>query len=138
MDVFVMPSKKEGMPMALLEAMAMELPVVATDVGGISFVVGKNEGLLVDAGNSEALSSAIFSLINDPSLRGDLGKNARAKVVREFSIDACYRKYREVYKNVLGELSKGNEIASLTPAAYARNDEKKTVIANPKGEAISE
>ena len=101
MDMFVLPSLTEGVPMALLEAMAMELPVVATDVGGISFVVGKDEGLLVNAGNSEALSSAIFSLVNDPSLRVDLGKNARAKVIREFSIDACYRKYREVYENVL-------------------------------------
>jgi polysaccharide deacetylase family protein (PEP-CTERM system associated) len=120
MDMFVLPSLTEGVPIALLEAMSFELPVVATKVGGVPFVVGKDEGILVNAGKSEALSDAILSLIDNPSLRGTLGKNARDKVVREFSIDACYRKYREVYEDVLGVVKSPSHHVTTSPVAEAK------------------
>ncbi len=101
MDIFVLPSLTEGVPMALLEAMSLELPVVATRVGGVPFVLGDAEGILVDAGKSKELADAIVSLVRNPSLRGKYGKNGRVKVVKEFSLDVCYMKYKKVYEKVL-------------------------------------
>lgn len=102
MDIFVMPSQKEGMPMALLEAMAMALPVVATAVGGIPYVISKDgDGVLVEPQDADALFDAITSLIKDSSYRRRLGNRARAKIVSQFSLQILYKKYLEVYEKIL-------------------------------------
>ncbi|MCX7595896.1 MAG: glycosyltransferase, partial [Fischerella sp.] len=80
-NVFVLPSYNEALPLALLEAMAWGLPVITTDVGGISeFVTPDKNGLLVTPGNIQQISAAIQSLIENESLRLCLGNAARESI----------------------------------------------------------
>src|SRR5207302_1361596 len=73
-DVFVLASQVEGLPIALLEAMAMGLPVVATSVGGTPQVVTQGvEGLLVPSGSPDALAAAIGDLAGDAAGRASMG-----------------------------------------------------------------
>jgi glycosyltransferase involved in cell wall biosynthesis len=87
MDVFVLPSLWEGMPYALLEAMAMAKPVVATHVCGMEeFVTHGETGLLVKAKDTTALVSAIESLLADGALRSRMGAAARRRVEANHSL----------------------------------------------------
>jgi glycosyltransferase involved in cell wall biosynthesis len=79
-DVLVLPSRTEGVPMAILEAMSYGIPVIATSVGGIPDVVtDMKEGLFVGVGDQAALISAMTQLVVDPELRSKLGSAARAR-----------------------------------------------------------
>jgi glycosyltransferase involved in cell wall biosynthesis len=87
LDVFVHPSLRDGLPNALLEAMACERPVVATPVGGVLDVVKDSEnGLIVPANDAESLSNAILKLLEDQPLRNRLGKAARETIQKEFTL----------------------------------------------------
>ncbi len=81
-DVFVLPSvAKEGMPISILEAMAAELPVVATDVGGLRRLVSPNRtGLLCEPGSADGLASALRTLVESPETRASMGRAGRARV----------------------------------------------------------
>ncbi|PHJ64574.1 glycosyl transferase family 1 [Nostoc linckia z18] len=84
-NIFVLPSYNEGLPLAMLEAMAWELPVVVTPVGGIPEIVTDLEnGFIVNPGNPEELSSSLKSLIENEDLRFSLGFKARKSV---FALD---------------------------------------------------
>jgi glycosyltransferase involved in cell wall biosynthesis len=84
-DIFAMPSTAEGFGVSALEASAMRLPVVASDVHGIPDVVRDGEsGLLVAASDARALADAITRLVVDPALRRRLGDAGRALVEREY------------------------------------------------------
>ncbi len=87
-DIFVLPSLKEGLPYVLLEAGLAGLPIIATNVGGVSEIVesGKN-GLLVSPANPNELAGAINKLIKNPELRGELARGARQKIIRDFSFE---------------------------------------------------
>jgi glycosyltransferase involved in cell wall biosynthesis len=79
-DVFVLPSYAEGVPMAMLEAMAYGLPVVTTAVGGIPDIVTNDcEGLVVSPGEIDQLRHALQTLIENESLRLDLGRSSRSR-----------------------------------------------------------
>ncbi|NOY78569.1 MAG: glycosyltransferase family 4 protein [Calditrichaeota bacterium] len=87
MDVFVLPSKTEGVPLSLLEAMGAGLPPVATRVGENESIISDGEsGLLVPAENADALSDAIGQLIRSPKSREQFGKRARQFVRNHFSL----------------------------------------------------
>lgn len=104
MDIFVLPSLNEGLPMTVLEAMAASKPVIATRVGAIPSVIKDGEsGLLVDPKDSEGLRNAIAMLLNDPELRRRLGDQAHAWVSRNYTAGAMAVKYREMYEEVLGK-----------------------------------
>lgn len=104
MDIFVLPSLNEGLPMTVLEAMAASKPVIATRVGAIPGVIKDAEnGLLVDPRNSEGLRNAIASLLDDPERRRRLGDRAHAWVSRNYTSEAMALKYREMYEEVLGK-----------------------------------
>jgi len=93
-DIFVLPSRIEGMPNVVLEAMAYALPVVATDIAGTREVVRNEQtGLLVPVENVSALADAIRRLIANPQERRTLGDNARAFVVGHHSWTASARAY---------------------------------------------
>ncbi|MBD2677968.1 MULTISPECIES: glycosyltransferase family 4 protein [Nostoc] len=80
-NIFVLPSYNEGLPLAMLEAMAWELPVIVTPVGGIPEIVTDLEnGLIVNPGNLEQLSNSLKCLIENESLRFSLGLKARKSV----------------------------------------------------------
>jgi len=101
MDVFVLPSLKEGIPMALLEAMAMEIPVIATDVGGIPYVVSPDQdGILIPPVDPDILAEKISSFLQDEPLRFEIGKKARSKIIERFSLNPLYQSYLKVYQNV--------------------------------------
>jgi len=78
LDCFVLPSRTEGLPVALLEAMSCGLPVIATEVGGVPRAIG-DAGILVPAQDSAALASALVRVARDPTLRRRLGESARQR-----------------------------------------------------------
>jgi glycosyltransferase involved in cell wall biosynthesis len=99
-DVFVLPSTSEGLPMALLEAMAHGLAVVATDMGGVPDILTHEvDALLVTPGDSEGLGRAILELIEDPARREELARKAVARAQRLNEDEVCGRLdaiYREL------------------------------------------
>jgi glycosyltransferase involved in cell wall biosynthesis len=101
LDVFVLPSRFEGFPQAVVEAMLAERAVVASDVGSVADAVVDGEtGLLVPPDDAEALAAALRRLRDDPELRGELGRRARAKALAEFSVERMARGYEAVYREV--------------------------------------
>ena len=98
LDVFVLPSWVEGMPIVVLEAMAAGKPVVATAVGGTpELVVDGETGVLVPPRDPEALARALTELLDEPERARRLGEAGRARVRERFSEDAMTRRILEVY-----------------------------------------
>jgi glycosyltransferase involved in cell wall biosynthesis len=101
-DVFVLSSRSEGMPLSILEAMAVGLPVVASSVGGIPELVRDGEtGRLVPPGNEEALAAALRETLSDPELRARLGAAGRQRVMEHFSVEACRVAHLELFRSLL-------------------------------------
>ncbi len=97
----VQPSNDEGLPNAVLEAMAAGVPVVATRVGGIPELLTDGvDGLLVDPGDPRALAAAISRLAGDEALRVRLGAAARERA-RRFSWDACVDQHVQLFEGLL-------------------------------------
>jgi len=104
MDIFVLPSLNEGLPMTVLEAMAASKPVLATRVGAIPSVIKDGEnGLLVAPKDFEGLRNAIASLLSDPERRRRLGDQAHAWVSQNYTSEAMALKYHDMYEEVLGK-----------------------------------
>jgi glycosyltransferase involved in cell wall biosynthesis len=101
-DIFVLPSLSEGMPLALLEAMAAGVPAVATRVGGVSEVIENGKtGLLVPPGDSRALADGIATLLENPALATELGEAARQVAVSRFSLERMVRAYQDIYAELI-------------------------------------
>jgi glycosyltransferase involved in cell wall biosynthesis len=101
-DAFVLGSAWEGMPLAVGEAMAMEKPVVATDVGGVRQLVG-NAGMLVEAKNTQALAEAMIATMRlSREELGAQGHAARDRVARRFSVDAAADTWEALYRSLIG------------------------------------
>lgn len=115
-DVFVLPSHMEGMPNAVLEALAAGLPVVATAVGGLPEIIqSEKTGLLVPPRAPDALSSAIGRLIEDPSLARRLADAARAEARREYSVAKVAQQYEALYRRLgFGRSSQESDAAERT------------------------
>jgi len=97
-DLFVLSSHDEGMPLALLEAMAAGCPVVATSVGGIPDVVeGSAAGRLVPPADVPALAAAIEQVLADEVGRKAMAEAARRRVMETFDVRVCYRKTAALY-----------------------------------------
>jgi glycosyltransferase involved in cell wall biosynthesis len=101
-DVFVLPSLWEGLPIGLLEAMAMGKAVIATDVDGTKEVVkdGYN-GLLIEAGNAGALATALVKLCNDEALRKQFSGASMETVRVDYEAGGMTRKIEEVYCSII-------------------------------------
>jgi glycosyltransferase involved in cell wall biosynthesis len=109
-DVFTMPSRSEGLPLALVEAMATALPIVASDVGGIPEVVTRDlEAVLVPPEDAARLAEAIRWLLRDASHRTALGAAAQRRAYRDFSVTTMGDAYESLYR---GSASPG---AALKP-----------------------
>lgn len=101
LDAFVLPSRSEAHPNALLEAMACGLPCVATRVGGVPEVLDNgNAGLLVDAGDGGALARALAELATDPARRAILGRAARDRACREYGLGCMIDRYASLYEGL--------------------------------------
>ncbi|MGQ0591673.1 MAG: glycosyltransferase [Gammaproteobacteria bacterium] len=104
--IFVLSSLREGQPMALLEAMALGLPIVATHVGGIpDTIAAGSEGLLVAPGDPVVLAEAMEALILDERRRTALGKSAYARCRADFSIQSVSDRYMELYRSILDQFA---------------------------------
>ncbi len=105
-DVFVMPSHWEGLPMALLEAMAMSKAVIASRVGGIPDVITDGDnGLLIDKSDYLALSNALQKLLSSSELRKKLGNAAKKSVLENYSAKNVSKEYELLYQNIIGHHS---------------------------------
>lgn len=101
MDLFVLPSRYEGLPNVVLEAMGAGLPVVATAVDGtVEVVEDRKNGLLVAPGKPQELASAIQTLVEDPGLRRKLADAGRADLARRFTLARMIREYEEAYRRL--------------------------------------
>jgi len=101
LDIFVLPSRTEGMSNALLEAMATALPVVATAVGGNPEVVAAEmTGVLVPVDDSMAMADAVLRLLTTPTLAGELGGAARRHVEERYGARAMVRRLEAIYAAV--------------------------------------
>ena len=105
-NVFVLSSRSEGHPVAILEAMAAGLPVVASRVGGVPEQVSHGEtGLLVEPGDPDELAAALRRLATDPSLRLRLGAAGRERAEHTFDLDTFRRAHVELYSRELARWS---------------------------------
>jgi len=103
-DIFVLPSREEGFPMVLLEAMTTGLPVIASDVGGVREIVQHNiTGILVKPDDTESLLAALQRLVSAPSLRTHLGAAAQ-RLSKQYSNRRMVESYSKLYKDELGQL----------------------------------
>ena len=102
MDVFVLPSLQEGLSLSILEAQACGLPVVATNVGGISEIVeNERTGILTQPRDDKALGKAIVRFLEDPESAENMGYAGKVLVDRQFSLEEMVKKVIGVYNEVL-------------------------------------
>ncbi len=111
---FVLPSRKEGLSNALLEAMASGLPVVVSDIpGNVAVVQDGVQGLVVPVDDAEALAAAMLKLYRDPGLRVRMGEAARRRIREAFAIDSVAERLEGAYARALAETRK--KIAMVVP-----------------------
>jgi glycosyltransferase involved in cell wall biosynthesis len=104
MDAFVLPSLTEGTPMALLEAMATGVPVLASAVGGVPAVISNGEnGLLVPPADVPALANAMQTVLSSGRLREKLSEGGLATVREHYGVSEWICRTRGVYKKALGQ-----------------------------------
>ena len=97
-DIFVLPSLKEGLPYTIIEAMAAQLPIIATNVGGIPEMIENNiNGILIEPKNPDLIRKKITYLINNPEKTQAMAQKARQKAEQEFSLDRMIEKTKRVY-----------------------------------------
>ncbi|MBI2732614.1 MAG: glycosyltransferase family 4 protein [Aquabacterium sp.] len=101
-DIFVLPSRAEGLPMSILEAMSHRLPVVCTPVGGNpELVLDGEHGKLTPVDDASALANAIGQLASDPVLRQRQGEAGYKRVTHDFSFDLTSQRYEAIYRRIL-------------------------------------
>jgi len=101
-DVFVLPTYREGFPRSVMEAMAMNVPVITTNVPGANEVVTHNyDGIVIEPQNVRVLSEAIIALLNNQSLVRKLSVNGRVSAEKKFSEKIIFEKIINVYKDYL-------------------------------------
>ncbi len=102
LDAFALPSLSEGLPLVILEAMATQVPVVSTDVGGISKVIETDVcGVLVPPGDNKAMSAALLRLRDNPAESAKLALAGRERVLRDYSADRMADEYLGLYRAAL-------------------------------------
>lgn len=103
-DVFVLPSRREGFPMVLLEAMSCGLPVIATRVGDVDRIIEPGvSGLVVEPADIAALQQTLHTVLAGPDRAKRMGTAARERVERQFTSAQMAREYLEIYRRVLAE-----------------------------------
>jgi len=101
LDVSVVPSSSESLSNVIIESMAAGVPVVASRVGGNPELISDERGILVKAGDDEALANAMERLLQNPGLRARLGANGRVFAKANFTIEQMRRRHEELYTELL-------------------------------------
>jgi glycosyltransferase involved in cell wall biosynthesis len=111
MDIFVLPSLRQGLGTIMLEAMARSRPVIASQSGGVYQIVREGvTGLLVPPSDSPALAARIIELLQNPPLARQLGQAAREQVIRDFRVEEMIDKTAAMYRAVLGEMPSPKDV----------------------------
>jgi glycosyltransferase involved in cell wall biosynthesis len=98
-DIYIQPSRFEGLPIALLEAMALGMPVVATNIDGIPEVVEHQQtGLLIPSNDAAALTQALAEIVENPTRSKEIGQNARNRVLHDYEMKDQAAKMFERYR----------------------------------------
>ena len=100
LDIFLLVSKSEGTPLALLEAMACRVACVASDVGGVGAAV-EDAGMTVRPGDEEGFASAVRALVVDQQRRSELARRARVRILERYDMDAWGERILKVYHSLL-------------------------------------
>jgi glycosyltransferase involved in cell wall biosynthesis len=101
-DIFVLPSRSEGTPIAILEAMSMQKPIIATNVGGIPDQIRNGiDGYIIPKENSQKIAEALLTLIKNEKLRNFMGMNGRTQVLEQFTIEKCSNDHQAIYNQIL-------------------------------------
>lgn len=102
-DIFVLPSEREGLPMVLLESAFHEKSAISTDVGGVSEVIQSGvNGILVPSKNSTAMADAMIGLGGDEIKRKELGKASRENLLKNFTADVYAAQYLDLFRKLYG------------------------------------
>jgi glycosyltransferase involved in cell wall biosynthesis len=103
-DVFLLTSRNEGTPVALIESLASGVPGVSTDVGGVRDVIDNGEiGLLAPPGDARALAEAVIALLADPARRGRIGERGREAMTARYGADRLIDDVERLYRELLDE-----------------------------------
>ncbi len=102
MDIFVLPSLSECLPLSVLEAMAAGVPLVVTNVGGNSEIIDDaHSGYIVPPANSDALAEKIIALLSQSDLARAMGLRARKTISERFSMDKMVDEYKNLYSSLI-------------------------------------
>lgn len=100
-DIYIQPSISEGVPRTMIEAMALKIPIITTNVGGIEgIIVNDYNGILIEKQDNDSLESAIVKLIKDEKLREELSENAYSTVIEKYEWESVFSKYRQEIKTM--------------------------------------
>lgn len=125
MDVHVLPSHREGFPRSPMEASAMGIPSVVTNVRGCRQTVDdRKTGLIVPAKDADALAAAVLDLLGDPELRRRYGEAARAKALREFDEQVVFGRIRDAYARLLERRPRRQDASPRVSGAAAPSSER--------------
>ncbi len=101
-DILILPSIEEGVGRVLLEAMSLNLPIVASNVGGIPLVIDNNkDGLLFEVGEIESLKEKVLFLLNDAAFSKEMTKVAHQKFLENYEYEVSMKKFLNMYKSIL-------------------------------------
>jgi glycosyltransferase involved in cell wall biosynthesis len=105
-DVFLFPSRQEGMPNSVLEAMSCALPCVVSRGSGVDALIAHGEsGMAIDVDSEPEFAAALAGLLESPALRARIGRKARETVMDRFSLARTAERYLELYSQMLGQAS---------------------------------
>ncbi|MCD2528845.1 glycosyltransferase family 4 protein [Providencia huaxiensis] len=99
-DIFILPSNWEGLPISIIEAMSFSLPIIASNVGGVSEMVSSSNGFLIPRGNIEAMSKAITTLLENKEDRINMGRSSRKIYCDSFNFQTMLDKTHNLYCQV--------------------------------------
>jgi glycosyltransferase involved in cell wall biosynthesis len=119
-DMFLLTSRREGLPNSLLEAMAMALPVVTTDVAGAKeLVVDRETGFVLPQGDVEGIAAALGALTNNERLRRDMSAAGRARIEAEFSFARRLERIEDLYERIVLRQTRAPRAVAVGESAEA-------------------
>lgn len=108
LDIFLLPSHMEGMPISILEAMRARKPIITTTVGGIpEMIEHERSGLLIEPGRPDEIAAAVLKLAGDASLRDSLAQGAHERFLSHFETEQCVGQMRDVYSDIMSSRRRG-------------------------------